>query len=116
MVALARAAHPREACGLLVGHGAAITGLAPTANLAATEDAFEIDTAAQLRLQRRLRGTGRAIIGVWHSHPRGGAEPSARDLAGAWDAGLVWLITAGGQTRAFAPAPGGFRPLDLALI
>lgn len=102
---LAAAALPREACGLLVGRataeGVTVTGLAPSRNLAAAEDAFEIDTAMQLGLQRRLRATGEAVVGVWHSHPAGPPAPSARDAEGAWEAGLAWLITAGGETTAW---------------
>lgn len=108
---LADAARPAEACGLLVGQGWRVAGLAPSRNLAEDADAFELDTALQLRLQRRLRGSGRAVIGVWHSHPRTRAEPSARDAAGAWDESLLWLITGTDGTRAFLPGPAGFREL-----
>ncbi|WP_202614878.1 M67 family metallopeptidase [Elioraea sp. Yellowstone] len=117
---LAAAALPREACGLLVGravaHGVVVTGLAPSRNLAAPEDAFEIDAALQLALQRRLRGTAEAVVGVWHSHPAGTPTPSARDAAGAWEAGLAWLITAGEQTTAWrALGDGkGFARAELA--
>jgi proteasome lid subunit RPN8/RPN11 len=102
---LAAAALPREACGLLVGRagagGVVVTGLAPSRNLAEAEDAFEIDTAMQLALQRRLRGTGEAVVGVWHSHPSCAPVPSARDAEGAWEAGLAWLITSGEHTTAW---------------
>lgn len=118
---LAAAALPREACGLLVGRATAeavaVTGLAPSRNLAAAEDAFEIDTAMQLALQRRLRGTGESVVGVWHSHPAGAPTPSARDAEGAWEAGLAWLITAGEATTAWRAlgngagfAPAALRP------
>jgi proteasome lid subunit RPN8/RPN11 len=97
---LADAAAPREACGLLLGEGARLLALAPTRNLAAAEDAFEIDTALHLRLQRLARARpGRDVLGVWHSHPRGPAVPSARDREGAWDESLLWLITAADGTR-----------------
>ncbi|WP_439578045.1 M67 family metallopeptidase [Elioraea sp.] len=116
---LAAAAMPREACGLLVGRaaadGVAVTGLAPSRNLAAAEDAFEIDTALQLALQRRLRGTAEAVVGVWHSHPAGAPTPSARDVEGAWEAGLAWLITSGEETAAWRALGGGagFAPAVL---
>jgi proteasome lid subunit RPN8/RPN11 len=116
---LAAAAMPREACGLLVGRAAAdgvtVTGLAPSRNLAAAEDAFEIDAALQLALQRQLRGTAEAVVGVWHSHPTGAPTPSARDVEGAWEAGLAWLITAGEETAAWrALGDGaGFAPAVL---
>ncbi len=115
MPRLAAAALPREACGLLIGRkdgdALVIDGLAPSRNLAADEDAFELDTALHLRLQRLTR----AVAGVWHSHPGGRAIPSARDAAGAWDAALVWLITAGDETTAWAPdgEGRGFAPLSL---
>lgn len=102
---------PAEACGLLVGQERRILGLAPSRNLAEAPDSFELDSALHLRLQRRLRGTGRAVIGVWHSHPRTPAEPSERDLAGAWDDSLLWLITGAEGTRAWLPGEGGFREI-----
>jgi len=110
---LADAARPAEACGLLVGQGRRVLALAPSRNLADGMDAFELDTAMHLKLQRRLRGSGRAVIGVWHSHPRTPAEPSPRDAAGAWDESLVWLITGADGTRAWQPAAGGFRELAI---
>lgn len=112
---LAAAALPREACGLLTGRREGGTlvldGLAPSRNLAAEVDAFEIDTSLHLRLQRETR----AVAAVWHSHPSGRAEPSARDAAGAWDGALVWLITSAEGTTAWAPrgAGNGFTELRL---
>jgi proteasome lid subunit RPN8/RPN11 len=114
---LAAAALPREACGLLTGRREGdvlvLDGLAPSRNLAEGEHAFELDTALHLRLQR----TTRAVAAVWHSHPRGGATPSARDAASAWDPGLVWLITAAGETSAWLPVGqgAGFAPLRLSV-
>lgn len=112
---LASAALPREACGLMTGRVSGgvllVDGLAPSRNLAGDEDAFELDTALHLRLQRMTR----AVAAVWHSHPRGAALPSARDAEGAWDPGLCWLITAGEETTAWAPrgVGRGFAPLAL---
>lgn len=112
---LTAAALPREACGLLTGQVKegvlVLDGLAPSRNLAAGDDAFELDTGLHLRLQR----TTRAVAAVWHSHPRGPAVPSARDAAGAWDHGLVWLITAAGETLAWQPAGAGRGFASLAI-
>jgi proteasome lid subunit RPN8/RPN11 len=109
MQRLAATACPAEACGLLLGTPRRITALAPSRNLATAEDAFEIDTALHLRLQR----TTRAVVGVWHSHPRGPAVPSARDQAGAWDPSLLWLITGADGTRAWQPGTSGFDELSI---
>lgn len=113
MARLAEAAAPREACGLLLGDGGRIAGLAPSPNLATGVDAFEIDAGLHLRLARQGRFTARAVMGVWHSHPRSAAVPSPRDIAGAWDETLVWLITGTDGTRAFRIAGGAAAEVAL---
>lgn len=115
----ALAAHPRECCGLIEGvrEGEIVIALAvhQAANLAARADRFEIDPAAQFALLRSLRGTGRKIVGCYHSHPDGRAEPSARDAEGASEPGFVWLIAGGdGAMAAFVFHGGAFEPLALA--
>jgi len=95
----ARQALPREACGFLVGRGGdspAILRVVASANLAPQErtDRFEIDPRLHLRLQRELRDSGHAILGIYHSHPGGRAAPSATDKTQAAYPGWIWLITA----------------------
>ncbi len=95
----ARAAYPDEACGLLIGPAGprlVVDQAVVSANCAGRDRTrrFEIDMALYLRLQRDLRGTGRRILGIYHSHPDGPASPSARDVAGAWGDHHVWLIAA----------------------
>jgi proteasome lid subunit RPN8/RPN11 len=118
----ARAAAPRECCGLVegtdVGGTFVVTAIHPTANVAAAADAFEIDPAGHIALLRALRGTGRGIIGCYHSHPGGRPEPSARDREAAVEAGFVWLIAAwSGPDRAaiaaFLFGGNGFSPLPI---
>jgi len=97
IAAAAEAAFPGEGCGLLAGHGATavqITRVVPAANLCAGErnDRFELDPRARLVLQRTLRGTTERLVGHWHSHPNGHAEPSAEDVARAEEPDLIWLI------------------------
>jgi proteasome lid subunit RPN8/RPN11 len=118
----ARAAYPSECCGLVEGirGGVAleITAVHPTANLSLESDTFEIDPAAHVALLRALRGTGRAVVGCYHSHPNGRAEPSERDRVRASEAGFVWLIAAlgcesGCTVNAFVFDGNGFSPLTL---
>jgi proteasome lid subunit RPN8/RPN11 len=104
----ARAAYPRECCGLLEGAGARITALHPARNLAEEPDRFEIDPAEQFRLMRE----GRRIVGCYHSHPDGRAEPSPRDAEHAGEAGFLWLICAD-TLGAFVWDGARFRPLVL---
>ena len=122
LAAEARAAYPNECCGLIEGAGAGdtltVTALHPTKNLSAAPDRFEIDPAEHIRLLRHLRGTGRRIAGCYHSHPNGGAEPSATDRERALDEGFVWLIAGLGAARAatlgaFVFEAGGFRRLSI---
>lgn len=114
----ALAAHPAECCGLIDGtyirEEARALACHPTRNLATAADSFEIDPARHIELLRSLRGTGREILGCYHSHPNGRAEPSPRDLARATDENFLWLIAAGQDLRAFVHANGGFHPVHLA--
>ncbi|HEY5338616.1 MAG TPA: M67 family metallopeptidase [Rhizomicrobium sp.] len=92
----ASAAFPYECCGLIEGvfedDRAVITAIHPTRNLSTDADRFEIDPAQHIQLLRSLRGTGRAIVGCYHSHPNGKAEPSVHDRMGAAEEGFIWLV------------------------
>ena len=120
--AAARAAWPRECCGLLegthVGGTAVVTAIHPTSNLADGAGAFEISPAEHIRLLRALRGTGKAIVGCYHSHPNGEPVPSARDRQSACESGFVWLIAALSSPQAAAIAAflfdgSAFQPLPI---
>lgn len=120
----ALAAAPRECCGLIEGvrEGGMVraTAIHPARNLAGggVRDRFVIDPEVQFRLLRALRGTGREIVGCYHSHPEGAAVPSAADLEGAGEDGFIWLIAGlrdakvdlaafvyRAEAHAFAPLP-----------
>ncbi len=101
----AEAAYPEECCGLLSGSEDAgvvlVDGVHWSANLAEEPTRrFEVDPALRLRLQRTLRGRGRRVVGVYHSHPDGPARPSPRDLEAAWEPDLVWLVVGVRKGRA----------------
>ena len=123
----AETAYPGEACGLLLGFHRAdgdieVTRVAESENKASPgrNDRFEVDPELRLNLMREARGTGRTIVGHYHSHPNGLARPSATDLAMAYEPGLVWLITAvvGGKavkSTAHLLSPGGTYFDDIGL-
>ena len=122
IAAEARSAFPGECCGLLEGtrDGETVRVIAhhPAANLAKDAAAgFEIDPAVQFRLLRALRGTGREIVGCYHSHPNGRAGPSETDRARNRDAeaAFVWLIAAvsGGEVSLAAFEGPEFLPVEL---
>jgi proteasome lid subunit RPN8/RPN11 len=119
----ARAAYPRECCGLIEGVRAGdiieARALHRTRNLASASDRFEIDPAEHIRLLRTLRGTGCEIVGCYHSHPDGEPKPSLHDRDSAHDEDFVWLIlgidTAGTVgPQGFLFRNGDFRPLAFA--
>ena len=123
LMAAARA-YPNEACGLIEGKDAedgwAATGVHEAANLA--EDSsrhFLIDPQAQFDLMRALRGKDTRIIGCFHSHPDGVAEPSATDRAEAYENDFLYLIAAGAPDAGFTLRAyvfsdvAGFAELDL---
>lgn len=112
-------AHPRECCGLLLGQAGRILSAVPAANVAADPGrGFEIDPATLLRTHREARGVGQAVLGHYHSHPNGRAEPSPRDAARAVADGQLWLIVAAGTLTAWTAGSDGlhgrFRPVELA--
>lgn len=105
--AAAEDAYPDECCGLLVGRrggadGVTVTAVEASRNVVAGDarQRFEIDPELRLRVMRRLEGGGEEIVGLYHSHPDHSAEPSARDLAMAYEPDLVWVIAAVAQGRA----------------
>ena len=118
ILAHARRDRPNECCGFLVGRGADIAHAVPMRNVAKPASTrYRIDDAAHLRLRRALRGwqPPLAIVGVYHSHPSGGARASATDAAEAMYPAWVYLIIGLGparaQTRAFRIVRGRAHPL-----
>ena len=111
----AAAAHPLEACGLLVGPTDGPILRATTARNLAPDPrvAFEIDPGHIAQWQRRAREQGHALLGCWHSHPDGGLTPSAADRAGATWPGLLWLILGNGAMRLWKPGGAGFVAVPL---
>ncbi len=117
LLAEARAAHPRECCGLLFGDGDAITGFSAAANVHPTpETHFEIDPQALIDAHRAARGDAPRVAGYYHSHPRGPAEPSATDRALAARDGMVWAIIGRGEVRLWRAHENGFSALSYTAI
>ena len=104
LVERAEAEHPHEACGLLLGRrlGRTLGGkrseggsdserrLVEELTLASNVEAerpgsrFVLAPGDFLAADSRARAAGLEILGAWHSHPDGPAEPSAEDAASAW--------------------------------
>lgn len=105
-----KAVAPREACGLLFGVDAAVSGWSVTANVAADPRRhFEIDPAALIAALRTEREGGERVAGYWHSHPSGDAMPSVTDAAMAAPDGKLWLIVAGDEVTAWHAGASGLH-------
>jgi proteasome lid subunit RPN8/RPN11 len=117
----ARAAAPRECCGLiegaLLGEVFEAHALHPARNEAAAPDRFAIAAADHFAAARAARGNGRCLIGCYHSHPAGAPEPSRHDAAGAGEENFLWLIAGGADCRlaAFVYRSGAFEPVSLGI-
>ena len=79
MIAHARSVLPQEACGFLIGSGTQAARFQAMPNSLASATAYEIDPALLAGTFRALRENGEDLVAIVHSHPRGPAEPSARD-------------------------------------
>ncbi len=117
MIQAAETAYPRECCGLLAGtktlEGAVtVTRVVATKNVhpSGGNDRFEVDPQARFNLMRELGEIGKKpqglerVVGHYHSHPDHPAEPSAHDLACAFELALIWVIISldRGKVRAVA--------------
>jgi len=92
ILAHARAEAPRECCGLLLGQGSLVDECVRSANLDPNPNRYEIDARLHVSTNRRLRDSGRGVIGAYHSHPHSPAWPSPSDVAEAYYSEFIWMI------------------------
>lgn len=92
VIAHAREASPDECCGLLLGRGRDVLDAIPTPNTAGTPATrYLIDPTDHFHVIRQARQRRLDVVGVYHSHPRSTARPSATDAAEAFGE-FVFLI------------------------
>lgn len=122
LMAHARGALPEEAVGLLGGHGCRVSVVQPLPNLG-PRWTFLADPYAQYRAERALARAGAAILGIYHSHPGGGAQLSPLDLAVARYRSCVHVVVAldadpGGreELRAYTVANGRVSDVELVVV
>lgn len=112
-VAHARAGAPAEVCGVLAGSRGAAAPRAERAETGETREGgrddvtrvlratnvadsprnrYALDPGEQLDLMRAVEEAGDEVVGFYHSHPDGPAEPSPTDeRLATWD-GYVYLV------------------------
>jgi proteasome lid subunit RPN8/RPN11 len=101
-------AYPEETCGLLIGPvpkdfnvpGRRVRveearALANGWEASARSHRYAIDPLELMKVEKELSGTGRGIVGFYHSHPNVPAWPSPFDLMRAWPCYSYWILGAG---------------------
>lgn len=89
----ARDTWPEEACGLLVGAGGAPREVVGLTNYASDPlRRYALDPLEYMRVEHAAERRGLGVVGVWHSHPDGGAEPSETDRRAAWPGWLYVIV------------------------
>lgn len=107
MIEHARAAAPKECCGLLIGRDGIVEECAPARNARDSPTRYLIDPVDHFAAIRRARATGRRVIGAYHSHPDSPAHPSPTDVAEANDPELLYVIVS--LENAAKPQVKGYR-------
>ena len=103
MLSDVRSAPLQECCGLLAGREGTITRIFAAANAASdSERNYEIAPQELFRLMRDIRAAKLELLGIYHSHPNGKNEPSARDIELAYYPDTAYLIL---SPLADAPSP-----------
>jgi desampylase len=127
-VAHARRDAPHECCGLLVGRPGEILEAVPASNGAPDPtrryEISPVDYFAQIRRCRRINAAQSeqfAVVGAYHSHPSGSAEPSETDLAEAFRDFLFLIVglapsIGGMQIRAHTLDDDGLTPVQLIVV
>jgi proteasome lid subunit RPN8/RPN11 len=86
-------AQPAECCGLLSGEDGVITDLHRLRNTAEKPETRYFASPEDLfTAMRRIREAGQRLLGVYHSHPRTQAYPSASDVEMAFYPEAIYFI------------------------
>lgn len=103
---------PQECCGLIIGkmdeNGCYhVHSLMPSKNVADGDKTtrFEIDPQLRFDILRKERqgdlGENK-LIGFYHSHPFGTAQPSKTDRSMVYEPELLWVIATEDEIKAFS--------------
>lgn len=105
-------AYPEEGCGLLLGAVPdgfdrmgrelsvdEVRALPNGWDASTKTNRYLIDPRLLAKVESELSGTGRGVIGFYHSHPNHPAWPSPFDLMMAWPCLSYWIVRVdGGKT------------------
>ena len=83
---------PNEACGLLAMSGDVVVEVYPTTNEDRSPYRYTVPPGELYDALVDAEKRGWRLGGVFHSHPRGAAEPSTTDIERAVEPGWLYLI------------------------
>ncbi len=115
----ARRTPSQECCGLLAGRDGVITHVFRAANVAADPaKGYEIAPTQIVDMMREFRERRLEFLAIYHSHPNGKNEPSARDIELAYYSEAIYFIVspmagAPKAVRAFSIRDGHVTELEI---
>ncbi len=87
---------PDEACGVLIGRkeqsSIIVKIVLPIKNSRPSDRSFELDSKEHYEAWNRADEEGMEIVGVYHTHPRSKASPSAWDRESMENYQILWVI------------------------
>ena len=101
---------PHEGCGLLAGRDNLATRFMPITNRQASAIAFDMEPAELIPALRSIREAGERLLAIGHSHPKGPASPSRRDIESAFYPEAAHIIVSLASLE--NPVARGFRIVD----
>jgi len=111
--------HPQEACGLLAGRNDKVEMTLAVPNASRSPVRFRMEGLAQWRAFQRIEAGGMELLGIYHSHPDGPAQPSPTDVAEAVYpvVHIIWTRQEGSwQSRGFLIEGGETAEVALQVI
>lgn len=104
---------------MLAGRDGVITRAYPAVNAASNPARhYEIAPQELFHLTREIRAAGLQLLGIYHSHPNGKNEPSARDIEQAYYPDVAYFIISPlpeseKPARAFSICDGAVAELEI---
>jgi proteasome lid subunit RPN8/RPN11 len=92
MIAHSRRDFPLEACGILGGTDGIVSDHYPMSNTDKSNEHFTMEPKEQFTVVKDLRGKGKAMLAIYHSHPESPARPSEEDIRLALTPDVSYVI------------------------
>ena len=94
MISHEQNALPNEACGLLGGKSGYVSTVYPGSNSEYSPTRYLLDPIDQWNAMKSIDQSGEDLIGIFHSHPKGLANPSETDVSQAYYSQATYVILA----------------------